>query len=113
MSRQKSYETIIKMLSEIYDRCEGEYSGIPQCCIDEYVTGKTYNSFMDGLSKSDQKKLLKWTYVPCDKCFKKGKEGKVKKNGRSDTGDMIAALIEIFQKREEQNDRRKNKRTKE
>ena len=84
----------IQRLIDAYDRIEGMYSNIPLCCIREFLNGQTYSELMESLNKKDQKKLLKWEYVPCEKCFKNNKINKLKKNGTSLTGTIIMSLVE-------------------
>ena len=92
----KNEDRIVTYLKDAYDRAEGQYSNIPKCCIEDFIGGRTYNLFMQCLSEKDQKKLLKWEYVPCDKCFKNNKINKLKKNGTSMIGIQIGRLIEFI-----------------
>ncbi len=89
----------IESIQEAIDRIEGEYSNIPFCCIDGYISGRTYASVLNSLDESDQKKLQKWNYVPCNKCFKENKRNKLKKNGMSDIGHILIAVIKILSER--------------
>lgn len=99
MKKNKN-EKILENLRKSLDWCEGKYSGLPDCCIQEYVNGMTYKKFRDCLSEKDRKKLdkntLKWQYVPCMNCFKKNKSVKIKHNGVSLQGRMIMTLMEDF-----------------
>lgn len=92
----KNYERAINKLMEALDYLEGQYSGIPPCCVEEFVVkGKTYYEFSSTLDKSDKKRLEKYEYVPCNKCFfSKRKPAVLKHNGRSTQGSILAVLIE-------------------
>jgi len=70
-NKNENLSGIIFALQEALNRIEGEYSNIPYCCIEGYISGRTYMNVKNSLSEKDQKKLQKWEYVPCEKCFKK------------------------------------------
>jgi hypothetical protein len=105
MSKAKKFDrktnlgAAILGLQKALDRIEGEYSNIPYCCIDGYISGRTYMNVRNNLSKKQQEKLHKWEYVPCEKCFKKNKVNKLNKNGKSDIGEMLCSLIDILNNR--------------
>lgn len=103
-SDDKNYNRIkiINSLRDAFDRIEGEYSGIPVCCLEGYISGRTYMNVRNCLDEKGQKKLLKWNYVPCEQCFKKNKICELKQNGISHRGQMLMALIETFKNEEEQ-----------
>ena len=95
-AKEYNRQMILNALFEAFDRIEGEYSGMPQCCIDVFVNGRTAYDFNESLSAKDQKKYRKWNYVPCDDCFKTNKVAKIKNNGTSHRGKMIMAIAETF-----------------
>lgn len=84
---------IIKLLWELYDRFEGEYSNIPPCCINEFIKGRTYHEFAMSLTKKQLKKLEQWHYVPCDKCFEAGRKRSIVK-GVSNRGATIQLILQ-------------------
>jgi len=90
------------LLQDAYDMIEGDYSNIPGCCIEVFVSGRTYQNFLEELSTKDQLKLQQWEYVPCDKCFKHNKRNKLNKNGRSDVGHMLLTIMQIISNKEKQ-----------
>jgi hypothetical protein len=94
-------QIIVDALFEAFNRMEGEYSGIPLCCIDEFVGGRTAYAFNESLSEKDKKKYKKWNYVPCDDCFQKDKMIDLKQNGTSHRGQVLFAIIETFLDEEE------------
>jgi len=98
---ENKYDDTIKFLRDLYDKNEGEHSGIPECCINEFLSGTTYIKFYESLDDKDQKKLDKWNYVPCPKCFKTKKPQKPKLNGVSEAGLLIHALLAIFEQRKQ------------
>ena len=98
----------ISSLRKAYDTLEGIHSNIPECCIEGYLSGRTWMNVKNSLSEKQQEKLYKWKYVPCEKCFKKNKVKELKLNGVSIYGKMINALIESIET-EEFNARRAGK----
>lgn len=94
MKKKITNEEMVKALFYAFDWSEGRYSAIPDCCIEEYSAGKYYTKFKETLSEKDQKKLDKWNYVPCNKCFKKNNLVKIKNNGTSLHGRVIMSLID-------------------
>ncbi len=87
----------VKALETAYDLIEGQNSNIPECCIEGYLNGRTYMNVRNSLPEKSIKKLSKWHYVPCEKCYKKNKRNELKMNGMSDCGKMIRALISILE----------------
>jgi len=100
MSKSKNLYYTISALKEAFDRLEGEHSNIPNCCVEGFISGRTYMNVRNSLSsEKDLKKLDKWGYVPCDKCFKKNNKNKIKLNGRSEIGTIIFSIMEVLQTR--------------
>jgi hypothetical protein len=101
--KTKSNENIKKarkMLQDVYDLLEGDHSNIPGCCIEVFISGRTYKNFNDELSEKDQRKLDDWGYVPCDTCFKHNRKNKINLNGTSDCGMMLATIMQILKTKE-------------
>ena len=105
-NRSVFLDNAIQDLNDAFDRIEGMYSNIPLCCIREFISGQTYSGLMETLNKKDQKKLSKWHYVPCEKCFKKNRINKLKMNGTSEVGQIVNSFIAILQNRRKSNDKR-------
>jgi hypothetical protein len=90
----KKDPTLVKMLNDAFEWSEGKHSGIPECCIHEFINGRTFEGFGKTLSEKNRVKLYKnWGYVPCDNCFKYNRFGKAKSNGTSIIGKMLLTLI--------------------
>lgn len=102
-SNNKNSKKIISLLLEAFNRSEGEYSAIPQCCIEGYISGRTYMNVRNSLNEKDQKKLEKWNYVPCEKCFKQSKVVKIKDNGTSAQGKVMLAIADFYRSQAEIN----------
>jgi hypothetical protein len=99
MSRHKYKNQILNDLWRAYDRIEGEYSGIPECCVEVYINGRTAHEFYISLDEKGKKKYDNtWQYVPCDKCFKENKKAKVKKNGTSFRGEILRTIMASIKK---------------
>ena len=99
-NKKQTKKAIIDCLQNALDYLEGEHSNIPLCCIGSFVIDKsTYESFRSKLSKKDQKKLLKWEYVPCETCFKNNKVNDLNKNGTSDLGQILRAATQVISDR--------------
>lgn len=76
-----------------YDIAEGQFAGIPQCCIDSYVQGRTWMDFIKTIPEENRKEITKkYNYVPCDKCVKKGKSVEIK-SGQSLVGSALTTLL--------------------
>jgi len=84
------------MLEKAYDRCEGMYSKIPECCIDAYLGGLRAKYYLDNQDPKVRKKIGGWGYVPCEECFKNDKKVKIKRNGVSFQGLLIKELVKFF-----------------
>jgi hypothetical protein len=68
----KSKKRIVQLLQMAEDYIEGEFSGIPLCCIREFVeNGRMYYNFKKSLPEASQVNLNKFNYVPCDTCLQK------------------------------------------
>jgi len=99
MSNNDFNKKILKDLWTAFDRIEGEYSGIPKCCIEVYISGRTAHEFYMSLDDKGKKKYdNSWQYVPCDKCFKNNKKAKIKKNGTSLKGEMLRTIMASIKK---------------
>ena len=96
--RRQFKKKVLNHLWDAYDRMEGEYSGIPECCVESYLDGRTAWDFEETLSEKDKKKYKSWHYVPCDQCFKENNKHKLKLNGVSIRGQMLRAIIESYGK---------------
>ncbi len=96
MKKNKNTKLAIKALQEVINRLEGEHSGLPQCCIEVFVSGRTSHEFRETLSEKNQKKYNAWGYVPCDKCFKNNKKVKIKMNGTSHRGEILYAVLKTL-----------------
>lgn len=96
MKKNKNTKLAIKALQEVINRLEGEYSGLPQCCIEVFVAGRTAYSFRESLTPKNQEKYTGWGYVPCDKCFKRNKKVKIKMNGTSHRGEILYAVLKTL-----------------
>jgi len=94
----KNLSAAIQSLRNCIDRLEGEYSNIPDCCIEQYIAGQTYISLYNSINVKDQKKLQKWDYVPCQKCFKNNKRNKLKE-GTSDIGCVLYSILDLLNER--------------
>lgn len=97
MSKRKENKVksaALQHLQKAFDLIEGQYSNIPDCCIEGYLEGRTYMNVLNSMTEKDQKKLHKWHYVPCKKCFKENKINKLKTNGTSVYGQVIWALMD-------------------
>jgi len=97
MSKSKKDTLKSEVMSNIkiaLDIIEGRYSNIPDCCIEGFLDGRTYMNVRNSLSEKDQKKLERWQYVPCEKCFKKNKHNELKQNGTSIYGKILMAIID-------------------
>ncbi len=95
--KNKNLNAAAKCLRDAFDRIEGEFSNIPHCCVAAFIDGRTYYDFKQSLKdEKDLKKLDKWGYVPCDKCFAKpkGRRKKIKLNGCSSKGVRILQLLQ-------------------
>ncbi len=88
------------LLQDAYDRIEGNNSNIPGCCIEVFISGRTYQNFNDELSAKDKLRLDDWEYVPCDSCFKANRKNKINKNGRSDLGYMLLTIMQILENKQ-------------
>lgn len=97
--KDKNMADAIHLLADVFDRIEGRHSNIPDCCIETFVAGRTYQNFLEELSEKEQRKLSGWGYVPCDDCFKKNKKNKISMNGTSELGQMILAIQQIIIKK--------------
>lgn len=104
----------IMSLKDAYNLLEGQYSNIPNCCIEGYIKGRTWSNVRNSIPEKEVKKLSKWHYVPCEKCYESNNINKLKTNGTSDLGKIIFSLIEILEnrKKEQRNERKSNKRSK-
>ena len=99
MLKRRHKNKIIDNLWEAYDRIEGKHSNIPDCCVEGFISGRTYITVHASLSEKDQKKLEKWTYVPCEKCLKNNKKNKLKINGTSLQGQLLRTIINSLDKK--------------
>lgn len=74
---------------------EGQFSGIPDCCVKSFASGMTGLVFKEQLSKKDQAfyNTHFWEYIPCMSCFKKKKRVKLKHNGTSIKGRILREII--------------------
>ena len=54
MKKNKNTKLAIKALEEVINRLEGEHSGLPQCCIEVFVAGRTAYSFRESLTPKNQ-----------------------------------------------------------
>ena len=92
MNRKQSQ--LYKALLMAYDVAEGQYSGIPQCCINAYIKGRTWMSLIKNLSKQERDEMSrKYNYVPCAKCVEKGKVVEIR-CGKSNVGTVLLTLLE-------------------
>lgn len=90
-----------QLLQDAYDRIEGRYSNIPGCCIEVFISGRTYIEFLGELETNKEKlKASEWEYVPCDACFKANRKNKLNKNGRSDLGYMLLTIMQILEEKQ-------------
>lgn len=100
LTKREKNKQIVEALLKAFDWSEGRYSGIPDCCIKQFVNGMTHAKFVSKLSKKDKEKFYalgyKVQYVPCRDCFKSNKFIKIKYNGTSSQGEIIRALIKQF-----------------
>lgn len=92
----KSDHVLADMLSKAYDRCEGMYSKIPECCVNAYVDGLRAKFYMDHKDIEIRKKFTGWNYVPCSACFESNNKVKIKHNGVSFQGKIILDLMKYF-----------------
>jgi hypothetical protein len=96
-------KTLYKALLKAYNIAEGQFAGIPECCIEAYNRDRTYYSVMRSLPKEEQEKFTKiWDYVPCKECLKKGLGGKPKR-GASPIGDAILEIMSKLKEADEKN----------
>lgn len=91
---------ILKGLQNVFDRIEGEYSNIPECCIEEFIFGTTFHDLKEELEEEDNKDLLKklkkFHYVPCMSCLENAQPNELKFNGTSDLGSVIQSIMKII-----------------
>ena len=77
-----------------YDVAEGQFAGIPTCCINSYVEGRNWMDFMKTIPPESRKEITeKYNYVPCDKCVEKGKAVEIK-SGQSLIGSVLITLLQ-------------------
>lgn len=109
---KRNRQKIIKLLWEVYDRLEGNYSNIPDCCVEAFIGGRTYAGVQENMSDEQVRKLHKWKYVPCEDCFKNDRINKVIK-GKSTKGSVVWLLLQTLEERNgDKNERRASKRFK-
>ncbi len=53
---------------------------------------------VDEILNEGKKKLEKWEYVPCEKCFKKNKRNKLKE-GTSEIGFILYSIMDLLEQR--------------
>lgn len=97
---KKTDKKILTMLFKALEYSEGYYSGIPECCVESFVSGNTGLVFKSKLSKKDQAfyNTSYWNYIPCMECFKKRRRVKIKNNGVSGRGQILRGLIRQLDK---------------
>jgi hypothetical protein len=95
---------LYQALLKAYNIAEGQYSGIPDCCIESFNSGQTYAQVKNSLPSVKERKTFAeiWDYVPCSACLKKGLGGKVKK-GDSPYSKTLLSLMERVIKQDEEN----------
>jgi hypothetical protein len=100
MKNTMLYEALLKA----YNVAEGQFSGIPDCCIREFNEGRTYAEVKNSLKTVKERNAFveAWDYVPCKACLKKGSGGKVR-DGHSPCGDSILNLMQKVLKQDEEN----------
>ena len=100
MKNNLLYEALLKA----YNIAEGQYSGIPDCCIESFNNGRTYAQVKNSLKTASERNTFveMWDYVPCKACLKKGLGGKIKE-GKSPHGRLVLKLMEKVVKQDEEN----------
>lgn len=98
---KKRNQFLVETLMTAFDAVEGVYSGIPECCIKQFISGINYQILLAQIKKKkNSKELLSklklFNYVPCYNCLKNKRVNKLKHNGVSNEGRILFALIEIF-----------------
>lgn len=79
------------LLIEVVHRVDGEYSGIPECCVEAYVGGRRARPFFQ--SKDEAKKRA-FQYVPCDECWEAGRAVRLRLNGNSPIAERLLGLMD-------------------
>ena len=99
----KNKLSLYEQLLKAYNIAEGKYSGIPDCCIQSFIDGRTWQRMINKV-RSQKKKVEitnNWTYVPCQDCIDNKRYGKVKENGISFMGEILLTLMrEVIQQHE-------------
>ena len=89
----KIKERVLQLLQMAEDYIEGEFSGIPFCCVREFVENKRiYNTLRKSVSDENRLKLDKFQYVPCDACLEKCRP-KTLKRGFSEFREPLGNLM--------------------
>jgi hypothetical protein len=100
MTRDIFYEALLKA----YNIAEGRFSGIPDCCIEEFNNGRTWITVMSSLKTKKERQRLtdNWDYVPCEACLKSGNSAQLIK-GDSFAGETLLFLMGKMTKKHEKN----------
>lgn len=100
MKNKMLYEALYKA----YNVAEGQFSNIPDCCIEAFNNGRTWAFVRNSLPNKEEKKRVadKWDYVPCEACLASGNSRPLK-IGDSSIGEMLLYLMEKVVKQDEEN----------
>lgn len=73
----------------------GRHSGIPECCIAEYIDGRRFFHIVDPMGEEERAAFVeKCNYVPCKKCFEEGKYGQCLLNGSPVLASMLGVILD-------------------
>ena len=100
MKNKMLYEALYKA----YNVAEGQFSGIPDCCILEFNNGRTWQTMINRTKSQKEKVEItnNWSYVPCQDCIDNKRYGQIKE-GNSPIGEMLLYLMEKVVKQDEEN----------
>jgi hypothetical protein len=92
-------------LLKSFNIAEGRHSGIPDCCIQSFIEGRTWQVMINQVKTQKEKVEItkNWSYVPCQVCIEHKRYGEVKDNGTSLIGEILLVLMREAKIQDEKN----------